>query len=119
MLMRIEMSRIAIEESAENRQLTIDLVLNRPCDFKYGLPIAISIHPLPQVEMKSDAQIRMASCVLGRRDGLRAGHHQAGTRHDAVLERLGDAAVHAGTKTEVVRVHYEPATAHSPNLSAA
>src|SRR5215471_4475790 len=107
--MRIDMRRRAPNKVTESVHLPRDLS-------GYGVrvvfiddlietnPIAVSERPLAKIEVQAGAQACVRSRIL--RCCWRGGpsHHKACTGENALLMRLYDAIVHAGTLPEIVGV---------------
>src|SRR5262245_46365004 len=84
------MSGVTAEQVPTAFQLSADLPFNavgirQIHSLVKGRPCAPSVSPLPEVDMKADAQRRSISCIRCRRRRGRPAHHETRARDNAVL----------------------------------
>src|SRR5439155_25523129 len=85
-----------------------------------GPPPVVTVLPLAQVDVQTEAQVVARAGVVGRRSGIGIADHEGRAGDDAVLERFHDAGVDPGGAAEVVGVDDEaPRHAISPRRVAA
>lgn len=109
-LMRIDVSRVAPQQLLEKLELPVDFssdgmaIFERRSNILFA-PLTISKGPFAQIQVQTDAQIRMQACELNRVSDSVAQHHQAGTGDNALRVRGNNSAIDARGQTKVVGIY--------------
>ena len=78
---------ISPHERAEECKLLEYFLAWRRLDDLHGMPNAVSIHPLPKVDMETNAKIRSLKCVGCCTPSARPADHETRAGNDALLMR--------------------------------
>src|SRR5713101_2997529 len=101
------MRRLAPHQQPKQLELASQLTHGRVARFVHRLPCTSAIHPLSEVDMETDAKLRMSSRVVGGIDCGSSPNHQARARDNTVLMGGGHAAIDPRAAPEVVRIDNE------------
>src|SRR5579875_190544 len=109
MLVRVEMVRLSADQETKRGELPRYLALYRPGVIQWnllvqGYPFTIPVCPFTEVYVQAEAQFWLPASVGSSLFCSYAVDHQAGARHDAILEGLDDATVHASAEPEIIGV---------------
>ena len=119
-LVRVEMGRSSTEEVLEAGELSFDLRRDGPTiirdDFVDEPPLAVSIQPFREIDVKADAEVRALSRELSGLHCRRPAHKHTCARDDPLVVRDSDASVDAVASTEIVGIDDEGA-GHRPTRS--
>src|SRR6266446_3035428 len=120
MLVGVDMSRIFAGKETERGELAIYLVFYGPGVIQrnlliQGYPFSVAVCPFTKVQVQAETQFLMPSSVSSGLCGPYPVDHQAGTRHDAMLECLNDTPVHTKAQTKIVGID-DQITFHFSNL---
>jgi hypothetical protein len=111
-LMRVEVTRLAIHESLEGAVLFLHLVADGLLvvvrdDPIERFPFTITVSPFAKIHMQTHAEARMPPGVFRSRGSGRPSNHQAGTCHDAIFMSGDDPAVRLVTQPKIVGIDDE------------